>query len=140
MHTSATSDQVLAKELVRIQGEESRQLLIVKSKTLLLTAILAFLSAIQGIFQTIPAILKGEADLGSVLFTAYIVIQLSAAGYFMKAKDPGLATQILKLLLIMNCLFLLLGFIRPDSLPLTLAIVALLIVAYGRMKQLKDSH
>lgn len=132
-----TPEQALAKEIVRKQGENAGKLLIMRSKALFAVVVAALSSVTLNAFYVIPALLRGQANIIILLFALSMVIQLSAAGYFLRAKDPLFAAQVLRLLLIINGLVLLTGFAWIGSLPLTFIIIVLMFNAYKKMEQLK---
>lgn len=132
-----TPEQALAKEIVRKQGENAGKLLIMRSKALFAVVVAALSSVTLNAFYVIPALLRGQANIIILLFALSMVIQLSAAGYFLRAKDPLFAAQVLRLLLIINGLVLLMGFAWIGSLPLTFIIIVLMFNAYKKMEQLK---
>jgi hypothetical protein len=130
-------EQVLAEAVVKMRAENARKRLVVRSKALLVVVVLALLSVIQDAFHVIPALLRGEATISSLLSAGSMVLQLSTSAYFLMARDPEAAAQVLRLLLILNGLALLIGLAWLDSLPITLASMVLLFIAYKRMDQLK---
>lgn len=133
----ATPEQELAKEMVRKSGENAAKLLITRSRELLAVVIIALLSAVITASKIIPSLLQGKANTMVFVFALAALSQLCAAAYFTRARDPAYAELVLRLMLIINGLSLLMGFSWLGSIPIALAGIIAMLLAYGRMAQLK---
>lgn len=135
--TAITPDQALAQTVVKMQAENAGKLLVVRTKALLGVVVLALISVVQNIFYVVPPLLRGEANVAVVLLACSMLLQLCATAYFLRAKDPQFAAQVLRLMLIINGVVLLMGFAWLGSLPLTIAILVVMLIAQQRMRQLR---
>ncbi len=136
-HAPLTPEQALALETVKRQAENDSKLLIVRSKALLIATILAVISVAQNAAVVIPPLLRGHTDETIFLLLLSMLVQLCAAGYFLRARDPLFAAQVLRLMMIISALVLFIGLSFIGIMPLTLLTLIFMFSAYKRMDQLK---
>lgn len=134
-----TPEQALALEKVRLRAENANTLLVKRSRVLLVAVAVGLVSVVINALQVVPALLRGQSSEPTFLTALSMLLQLCAAIYFLRAKDPVTASQILRLLLILNGLILVLGLALLGLPVFTTITLILMFAAYRHMEQLKSS-
>lgn len=132
-------EQAISQTLIKIRAENSHKRLIMRTKALQIVVILALLSIFQSAFQIVHVFMHSEPRLLIWISTCSIVLQLATAMYFLQAKDPETAENVLRLLLILNVMVLIIGFwfaLFGSSLLTTVNLI-LFYICYKRMSVLK---
>jgi len=137
------SERELAKLQVRQQAVLLNTLLIKRSKVVLAIVIITLITlliSISSLLPTLKSLYNGATlDTPGLVTLVNILMQACTAGYLARAKDPDNAQQVLKILIIFNCLESFLGFYSyNNSLFLTFLNLGLLCAAYLQMPKLKS--
>lgn len=135
---SLTPEQAFALEKVRRQAENANTYLRKRSGAVLAVIIVSLFSTGLSALHLIPQVLSDDTGGVNLFLALSMVLQLATAGYFLRAKDPLLAAQVVRFMLIMNALVIYLGFSWLGMAPLSLLLLVVMFAAYRQLEQLKN--